>query len=748
MNPWLVVRRAAMDLALMWAPSRAAIKRMEDRAAREALRAANEARDLKEWAKAAIFYSEFTRLRPESWGAWAQLGHVLKESGDLTASEQAYRAGLKFEDRGDVSLHLGRLLRRMGRDAEAVQILGDAAARYRNAELDAELLATGFSDRLPAFHPLRSEHGRDLSRVGAALAATTQELQRWLTLSTYPVQAFDAFQKNFPVSPPPAESEGEIIVIVDARYASPVRLRATLMSLFDQSHPQWRVVVLPSAEIAGHPVASLSAVDPRVTFSSPNSTRAPALPAETAELVLLDAGVVLHPFALAWMTFAAHRTGAAAVYVDHDRLTEDWREGLVHFNAVLQASPDPVGLRTTPSPPIAVLFRRNDGYDNLLLALGRRQDVSQSLIRMLVLERIATDRVCHVPRVLASQFMINESASGSAIGPAEEIPGYTSAAASQSLALPQSSRADAISVIIPTRDQAGLLAEAVRTLIAQASQPQRLDIVVVDNGSRLEETRDLLNSLTDQGVRVLDQDMPFNWSHLNNIAAAACDSDILVFANNDIEMLTPGWDDIVRDRLAMPEIGIVGAKLLYPDLTLQHAGMVLGIGRGAPMHEGVGVDGRVDGPEARWSRSRSAAAVTGAFMAVRAEVHRAVAGFEERDLAIAYNDVDYCLRVRRGGWLVAYVAEIEAIHHESKTRGFNDTQSRVAWDEAELASVSRYWGEGLVQDPSVNPQWASNSRQVFDGYQEPSLARILQWIDDSARFKPWAPSSSAPVPIL
>jgi GT2 family glycosyltransferase len=236
---------------------------------------------------------------------------------------------------------------------------------------------------------------------------------------------------------------------------------------------------------------------------------------------------------------------------------------------------------------------------------------------------------------------------------------------------------------------------------------------------------------------VLPLDEPFNWSRANNLAAETGTAPLLLFLNNDTKMLTTGWDGMLRTALSADDVGAVGATLLYPDHSIQHAGIIMGMGSGGPVHEGVGrpVDA---GPGDRWRQRRSAAAVTGAFLAMRRDVFTAIDGFDAVNFAIAFNDIDLCLRVRAAGLRIVMASGIRVIHYESKTRGINATRSQVAWDLDELGRMHDRWGTALFDDPAYNPHW-TRSGQPFDGYRFPSTREILRHIDLSARPAPWRP---------
>jgi hypothetical protein len=163
--------------------------------------------------------------------------------------------------------------------------------------------------------------------------------------------------------------------------------------------------------------------------------------------------------------------------------------------------------------------------------------------------------------------------------------------------------------------------------------------------------------------------------------------------------------------------------------------MVFGIGEGSPTHDGVHSSIEDPGPQDRFDLTHAVPAVTGAFMAIRRDLFDRVGGFDALGLAVAYNDVDLCLRVRAEGLKILYTPAIELIHHESKTRGFNDNREKIAWDQGELRAIYARWGEALIEDPGYNPHW-SRSR-LYDGFRDPTMRQILDHIDRSAQPNPW-----------
>ncbi len=259
-----------------------------------------------------------------------------------------------------------------------------------------------------------------------------------------------------------------------------------------------------------------------------------------------------------------------------------------------------------------------------------------------------------------------------------------------------------VSVIIPTRDRAELLGVVLDGLFARTDYPA-LEVIVVDNGSTEPATRDLFaRHAGDPRLRVLPAPGPFNFSELSNRGAAAARGTILLFLNNDIEVLEPGWLTELVAIASDPEIGAVGAKLLYPDGTIQHGGIVLGIG-GIAGHSHLGLPGSAPGYFARMVLSQEVSAVTGACLAMRAAVFSEVRGFDAAHLAVAFNDVDLCLKIRAAGYRIVWTPHARLVHHESKSRGAEDTPEKRARFEAESRVMRERWEPVLRADPYYNP---------------------------------------------
>lgn len=251
------------------------------------------------------------------------------------------------------------------------------------------------------------------------------------------------------------------------------------------------------------------------------------------------------------------------------------------------------------------------------------------------------------------------------------------------------------SIIIPFRDEPRFLRTCFDS-IERTLGSVTPEYLLIDNGSEQPETATLLERLGSHSrVRILEDRRPFNWAVLNNTAAAAAASDVLVFLNNDIEALTPGWLDVLCAQACRSDVGAAGARLLYPDHRVQHCGVVLGMG-GAAGHIFAGLGEDEPGYLGMAVTTRECSAVTGACLATSRRVFERLGGFDE-SLGVDLNDIDYCLRAWGSGLRVLYESTAELVHHESPSRG-----SAGGVDDIVLF-IERWKACILEGDPYLNP---------------------------------------------
>jgi GT2 family glycosyltransferase len=243
-----------------------------------------------------------------------------------------------------------------------------------------------------------------------------------------------------------------------------------------------------------------------------------------------------------------------------------------------------------------------------------------------------------------------------------------------------------VAIIIPTRDRVDLLRNCIDS-IARKSSYRNYEVIVVDNGSKEQETLDYLSSF---GGRVIKYPGEFNFAKINNLAARDANADYLLFLNNDIEVIAGDWIEAMLEHAQREGVAAVGARLLYPDGRVQHEGIIMGLGGGSA--------GNVDhgGCYGLGQSIRNCTAVTAACMMSSAAVFRELGGFDE-SLRVAFNDVDFCLRARKQGYNIVYTPYASLYHHESASRG------RLHPKEDEKLFRERWGNPGEYRDPFYNP---------------------------------------------
>jgi O-antigen biosynthesis protein len=259
-----------------------------------------------------------------------------------------------------------------------------------------------------------------------------------------------------------------------------------------------------------------------------------------------------------------------------------------------------------------------------------------------------------------------------------------------------------VSLIIPTRNGLDLLQQCIDS-IQQKTTYANFEIIIVDNGSDDPATLAYFKSLEQKpNIRILRIDAPFNYSALNNAAVKESKGELIALINNDIEVISPDWLQEMVSHALRSGVGAVGARLWFPDDTLQHGGVVLGI-HGWAAHAHNHLPRGSLGYQGRMALVSEFSAVTGACLLVRKSSYEAVGGLNEEALKISCNDVDFCLKLQKLGLRNVWTPFAELYHHESATRGFEDTPTKKARFAHELAYMRQHWGEALKNDPAYSP---------------------------------------------
>jgi GT2 family glycosyltransferase len=519
-----------------------------------------------------------------------------------------------------------------------------------------------------------------------------------------------------------------VVSVVMPTYNSRLEwLQQAVASVQAQVYPHWELCIAddasPNPDIAPY-LRSLAASDPRIKVvvrtenghisAATNS----ALDLASGEWVaFLDHDDELSPHALFYMVEALNRhPDAQLLYSDEDKLDEhgqrfdpyfktDWNPDLFYSHNLV------THLALYPRVLVQALGGLRDAY-------AGAQDYD---LVLRVIERVKPEQVVHVPFVLYHWRAHTESTASVDLGakPYAMLAGeralndhfrrlrvsaralYMGYGYRAKYAIP--SPAPMVSIIVPTRNALELVRVCVESLYERTNYPH-FELLLIDNGS--DDTAALAyfaeQARLRSNFRVLRDDGPFSFSALNNRAVHQAKGEVLVFLNNDIEVIHADWLQEMVSHAMRPGVGAVGAKLLYPNKLIQHAGIVLGIG-GWAGHAHKTKSRFAAGYAGRAALISNFSAVTGACLAVKKDSFVSVGGFDEVHLKVACNDVDLCLKLGEQGFHCVFTPYAELVHHESATRGYEDTEEKRQRFASELAYMQKRWPSPLAADPAYNP---------------------------------------------
>lgn len=535
-----------------------------------------------------------------------------------------------------------------------------------------------------------------------------------------------------------------LVSVVLPVFDTPERyLREAIDSVLAQRYDRWELCVVDDCSTAAwvpKVLEEYAARDPRVRvvrreenghISAASTT---ALELATGEwVVLLDHDDTLAGHALALCVLALQdRRDAGLVYTDEDKIDESGARSGPFFKPDF----DPLLLLAQNYVCHLTMVRRDLAVGVGGFRVGMEGSQDWDLV-LRVTEQLRVDQVVHVPHVLY-HWRVHPGSTAAALDakpyavhagrravadhlertgtPAELVVNEATGVVRVRWPLPDPP--PTVSIVIPTRDGT-YLEQCLESVFASTAYPS-FEVVVVDNGSVKEETRQLFQRFG-AALTVLRDERPFNFSALNNAAVAACRGDVVCLMNDDCEVTDRGWLEEMVSQLVRPGVGIVGAKLLYPDGHIQHAGVILGIG-GVAGHGHWRSDRLDHGYFGYLQTARSLSAVTAACMVVRREAYAQVGGLDEVNLAVAFNDVDFCIRVREAGWRVVWTPHAVLTHHESVSRGY-DVTVRPAGFRKEIGYMERRWGAVLRSDPAYSPNLSLESTSYAPAFPP----RALWW---------------------
>jgi len=256
-------------------------------------------------------------------------------------------------------------------------------------------------------------------------------------------------------------------------------------------------------------------------------------------------------------------------------------------------------------------------------------------------------------------------------------------------------------MIIATRDHHDLLKRIVKDILKRTDYSP-LELWIADNNSTDPYTVAYLDKIARKdNVHVITYEKPFNYSAINNLAVRKGQGDVICFLNNDIQIQSSDWLKEMVSFAWQDNVGAVGAKLLYPNNNIQHAGVVLGMSSGVADHPFRHLSQSLPGYHNRAQVIQEFSAVTAACMVMRRTIFNEIGGFDEENLGVAYNDIDLCLRVREKGYQIVWTPYAKLLHLESASRGSDqDTRDRF---QREFLHMKSKWGNVLLNDPFYNP---------------------------------------------
>lgn len=562
---------------------------------------------------------------------------------------------------------------------------------------------------------LRSRVQRELNQGSAYLD--------WIRTNEPGIERFSDLAKQVPTW-----QHKPLVSVLMPTYNSPLNyLIEAVESVQAQVYPHWELCIADDAstqpEVQAY-LKQLASEDRRVVLSLRDKNGHISQSSNTALnsargdwVALLDHDDRLHPLALFCVVGALQdHADATIIYSDEDKIDAAGRRFDPYFkgdyNRELMWAQNMIShLGCYKKSALTEIGGFRKGFEG-------SQDYDLALR---VIAKCQPEQIIHVPRVLyhwraiigstalsPDQKPYADSASRRAltehlaniglaadVSPAAEIPNMNRVRPKLPEPLPL------VSILIPTRDRIELLQKCIESIQQRSTYPS-IEIIVIDNGSIEHASLAYFEALQKQGIHIIHDLRPFNFSALNNLAAQHAHGEFLCLMNNDIEVVTPDWLEEMLSFAALPGAGAVGARLWYPDgQGLQHGGVVIGLG-GVAGHAHVGLPQGQVGYFGRMALHHRLLAVTAACLVIRKSNYLAVGGMDE-EIAVAFNDVDFCLRLHQAGMACVYTPYAELIHHESASRGNDLSDAQRDRFMSEEQFMHNRWGSALNNDPFFSP---------------------------------------------
>lgn len=686
-------------------------------------------------------YKKAIQLNPEYFGSYHNLGDVLKFQGKLKESIESYRQAIRFNPHFIWSYH---------NLADALEKYGDlvaAAETYRQAlTIDPNfawshnnlglVLSKQENIKDAIVHFFEAERLQpqtfklDYQVIQDAFTqskSSGDELyQRWLVKNSPRKADFRSKAEVIKVL-----SYQPLISIIMPVFNTPDDfLRQAMDSVLDQIYPNWQLCIADDASTASNVMVTLeeyASKDDRIKIlyrrenghisASSNS----ALELATGEFItLFDHDDLLTPDALYEVVLMLNQHPEAdMIYSDEDKVNANGEFSNPYFK------PDwsPESFLTRMYTCHLGMYRKSiiDEIGGFRLGFEGAQDYD------LVLRFTEkTNKIYHIPKILY-HWRIHAGSTAMA-GSQAKLYAYQAAIKAITEAMERRNQPvvsvseipnvagsylvrykilepKRVSIIIPTRNFGDVLDQCLTSIFEKTTYPN-YEVIVIDNGSTEEATFKIFAKWEKREpgrFKCSPLDIPFNFSKINNYGVTQATGDYILLLNNDTEVITTDWLEAMVELVQYPEIGVVGPLLLYPDNTVQHAGVVMGIA-GVASHVFCLLPTSVYGTGYfnNGIGANNVTAVTGACLMCRKEVFEEVGGLDET-LEVAYNDIDLCLKIMVAGYRNLYVPYVKLYHYESKSRGYEDTPEKQARFENESKIMESRWQKYIDNDPHYNP---------------------------------------------
>lgn len=520
-----------------------------------------------------------------------------------------------------------------------------------------------------------------------------------------------------------------LISVVMPVFNTPERfLRSAIQSVIDQSYDCWELCIADDCSTEPHVanvIREYQAKDKRVkaVFREENGNISAcsnsALELANGEFIaLMDHDDIIREHALYMVVLAINENpGATLIYSDEDKIDDNGARSRPYFKSGW--NPDLFCAQNMISHLgvyRASIVRDIGGFR---MGFEGSQDYDLALR---AIEQTSPANIVHIPHILyhwrhtassssfsqrqlqravtAAQHAVSEHLERTGVDAVVEAA--TGAQQYQRIRRAIPTPEPFVSLIIPTRDKLHLLRQCVDGILSRTDYSS-IEVIIVNNGSVEQETHEYLREVQkDERVRAIDYDREFNYSAINNFAVRQTKGDVIGLINNDVVVINEDWLTELVSHAVRPEIGAVGAMLYYPDDTVQHAGIISGLG-GVAGHSHRYFRRGDGGYFGRLALVQNVSGVTGACLLTRREVFEECGGLDEVNLGVAFNDVDLCLKIRQRGYLIVWTPHAELYHLESASRGTDIAPDKIERFKREITTMQQRWGTLLLEDPYYNP---------------------------------------------